>query len=526
MKAFFAKIIFGAMATSIAFASIDLPKSAEDDSLKIATSIEQCQKLKSYIVKNQFNVECNSQYLLFGSASESGAKRTSVKIANYNLLHPGTSKTLFKDYGLVAKVMNSFDVVSAQELLGLVGHDADVNEDIDLYLAENSKDAKKQNLAKSIYRSPGYFTVLKELRKLDPSWSLIITPRGDSALLGSVEEYVGFYFRSSQVELKSNRYCEDQVKVKTKIPAYACMVNFGVKNKFISRRPLIASFQSSKFKFSMISSHVVFNFSGDENETSELIKSVFGANSLEEIGKGVNVVNFARLAEVKLTLEFMKSYSTKYNDKKIMFAADTNLNPDIEYWNDLLALNAGSQLLIKEPTTLSPQRFNKKGEETKGTANSYDHFVLNPSEFSTCDSGQVFNFYNSNYHSYIEKNYLIRDLFPKYKNKGLNLNRTNPEDPSDSFDGETDGEVKLDYPLSKAGEDKMNAFANNFRDDLLKLKTVKNGEIVIDDFQIEERVDGLKNRLFLKQLTNLYFYRVYQEILSDHMPAYISCKLN
>lgn len=526
MKKFLLLISFNLIFAQLVVANVDLPKSSADDALKIAASIEQCQKLKAYVVRNQFDVNCNSQYLLFGSASESGAKRTSIKIANFNLLHPGTSKTLFKDYALMARVMNSFDLIAAQELLGMVGHDADVNDDIDAFIDTNLKDQKKINAAAAIYRTPGYFTVLKELRKLDPSWSLILSPRGDSALLGSVEEYVGFYFRSSQIELKANRYCEEQNKQKSKNPSFACLINFGEKNKFISRRPIIATFQSTKFKFTMVSSHVVFNFSGDENEALELLKNVYGANALEEVGKGVNVVNFARFAEVKLTLEFIKQYSQKYNDKKIMFSADTNLTPDIEYWNDLVAINKDFKLLIKEPTTLSPQRFNKKGEETSGVANSYDHFVLNPNEFNNCDAGQVFNYFNSNYHTYIEKNYLIRDLFPKLKIKGFSPYRMNPEDPSDPFDGETDGDVKLDYPLTKAGEDKMNNFADAFKNYLLSQKTIKNGEIVPDDFQIEERIDGLKSRIFLKQLTNLYFYRVYSEILSDHMPAYMTCKLN
>lgn len=526
MKKFFILWLFTCIFANLVVANIDLPKSSADDASKIALSIDQCQKLKAYVVKNQFDVNCNAQYLLFGSASENGSKRTSIKIANYNLLHPGTSKTLFKDYSLLAKMINSFDLIAAQELLGMVGHDADVNEDIDAFIDANAKDQKKINAAAAIYRTPGYFTVLRELRKLDPSWSLILSPRGDSALLGSVEEHVGFYFRSSQVELKTNRYCEEQNKQKSKTPAYACLINFGDKNRFISRRPVIASFQSTKFKFTMISSHVVFNFSGDETEASELIKNVYGVSTLEEIGKGVNVVNFARFAEVKLTLEFMKSYAQKYNDKKVMFSADTNLTPETEFWNDLLAINKDSKLLIKDPTTLSPQRFNKKGEETNGVANSYDHFILNPNEFSNCDNGQVYNYLNSNLHAYIGKNYLIRDMFPKFKNKGFSAYRVNPEDPTDPFDGETDGDVKLDYPLTKMGEDKMNNFSEAFRASLLNLKTIKNGEIVPDTFQIEERIDGLKNRLFLKQLTNLYFYRIYSEILSDHMPAYLSCKLN
>ena len=504
-------------------ADINVPKSAEDDAAKILASIEQCKKFKSYLIRSKFPVECDGQYLHFGPTSKTTIGRSTFRLANYNLLHPGTSKTLFKDYALMAKVMNTFDLIAAQELLSVIGHDADVNTAIDDYLNNPNLSAAEILSAKSIYRMPGYLKILLELKKLDPSWSLLLSPRGDAAILGSVEEFVGYFYRASVVKLKTNKYCEENVKSKSNLESFGCIINLGVKNKYISRRPFMASFTIGKTNLTLVSSHIVFNFNGDDEAQTDLVKNVFGANSLEEVGKGVNVVNFARVAEVKMIMEFIKKYSLKYNDSKVIFSADTNLNPDIEYWNDINAIN-NSTLLVNDPTTLSPQRYNKAGEETLGQANSYDHFLLNKNSINSCDDGQVINYVDSEFGKEIEKNYLIR------KNS-INLSSKKGKPyiyKDDLFDNENPNDetppTKLDYPLTKAGEQRMNSFAQIFEQQLLALKTIKNDQIVSDEFQITERIDGLKNRLFLKQLTNSFYYRVYQELLSDHFPAYLTCK--
>jgi hypothetical protein len=525
---FIASLSILCLASGAIAAELPLPKSVQDDAEKIASIVDQCKKLKSYIIKNKYPVTCDPQYLLYGVSGKSVASKVkpNIKIANYNLLHPGTSKTLFKDYALVAKVINTFDLVSAEEVLSMIGHDADVNADIDEYLSTKSDNSDLTQEVRSLYRLPGYLKILEELKKLDSSWSLLLSPRGDSALVGSVEEHVGFFFRSSLVSLKSNPYCEDNLKVKSSLETFGCLVNFGIKNKYVSRRPFMATFQAATFKFTIVASHVVFNFSGDEEQMNALIKDVFGVDGLENVGGGVNSVNFARFAEVKLTLEFIKKYSLKYSDNKIIFSSDTNLNPDIEYWNTLMSLNNGLKLLINEPTTLSPQRFNKNNEETFGVANSYDHFVLNKKFFNNCDDGKVYNYLQSPVGKFIEDNYLIRKAVPFNKVSNYELSK---DEYKDLFDGEPPPEesepTKLDYPLTKAAETKIKTFSLNFENFLKSQKTVKNDQIVVDSFQIPERIDGLKNRLFLKQLTNSFFYRVYQELLSDHLPAYITCTL-
>ena len=59
---------------------------------------------------------------------------------------------------------------------------------------------------------------------------------------------------------------------------------------------------------------------------------------------------------------------------------------------------------------------------------------------------------------------------------------------------------------------------------LQSLQTVKKNSVEADDFLIQERIDGFKRRVFTNQLTNAFYYRFYQEILSDHFPVSITCK--
>lgn len=503
-------------------------KSADDDRQKIEMVKAECTNLKNYIVKNKFEVACNDQFLFYGTSSDSysSSSKSLIKIANYNLLHPGTSKSLFKDYELVAKIANTFDFISAQEILSMIGHDADVNSSIDAYI-ESSSSAVEKEKAKKLYRMPGYLKLLMELKKLDSSWSLILSPRGDSALAGSVEEHVGFYYRSSIISPKLNQYCYDNLNFSSNRNSFACLVDYGAKNKFVSRRPFIASFKAQSMSFTVMASHIVFNFSGDEDQSKDLIKNIFKKESLDQIGMGVNSVNFARFAEIKLAVDFLKKYIDNYGDSKIFISSDMNLNPEIDYWSEVLNVIPGFELLIKEPTTISPQRFNRNNEETFGVASSYDHFIINRKVFSNCDQGSVYNYYTSPIEKDIEEKYYIRPVEPDFSRKISNakLDNENPVN-KDTEDGPIDdGSIKLDYNLSKAGEAKMNEFTSNYEKFLKTLKTVKNNQIVQDDFQFQERIDGAKNRLFLKQLTNPFYYRFYQEILSDHFPAYISCKI-
>lgn len=547
------------------------PKSAADDVDKIAYYQNRCETIGTIIVNKEYPLGCYSNYNHYGSATKKTHRNGPIKIANYNLLHPGTSKALFKDYALVASVMNQYDVVTGLELLTTVGRD-ELNNLAVVDLLVNSKDmvaklreqklklkdpAKIKELdlkitkliadtdtAYDLYRAPGYLKILQELKKLDPSWSLILSPRGDSALAGSVEELVGYYYRAATVSTAINPHCAATAGLNAG-PAVACFITltkeFMGKDvlKHFARRPFMASFKANGKKFTLVANHVVFTYSGDADAEKDLMMKTFGVETYKNLAQGINGANFARFAEVKNTLEFMNQYRLKYNDEKIMYMGDTNLVSNNPYWPEILKSFPGGELLINEPTTLSPSRYILSTKETNGVANDYDHFILDKKAFSECNDGEVYNYFNEGINKEIEKRYIIRKevagmkfkLTPQEKQELANLEKLNNE-PLSADDNVVDGDippvddpatVKLEYPLTTNGQSKMDKFAAQFEKYLTGLRTIKNNEVVPDDFQITERVEGLKRRVFLRQLTNPFYYRYMQEVLSDHFPVALTC---
>lgn len=538
-------------------------KTPEDDQAKIEQYNQACQIIDVLLVKKQFPVDCFSNYQHYGPTLKT-AKSVSgqLRIAGYNLLHPGTSKALFKDYSLIAKIINKYDVVAGMELLGTVGHDKANNEAVlallrgspkmvaDLVaLKEKTTEPKKiaeieskliklradTQTAYSLYRGPGYFKVLMALKKLDPSWALLLSPRGDSALQGSVEEMVGFFYRASAVSPMTNPHCNEYKDENGGTP-YACIINIGAKfmganyTHNYARRPFMASFRSGAMNFSLVSMHVVFNFSGDEVAAKKLMKDIFGVETVSELGGGINGSNFARFAEVKLTLNFMDRFRKKYNDANIMMVSDTNIQAGNIFWPEVLKSLAGASVLIDEASTVSPPRYTSDGKETSGVASTFDHFIFDRSTFPGCDDGQVLNYYNSDIQNDIERMYMVRN-----KNNPYNPTQA-PAKPKEAPPAEQvilDGDIppeddpiptKLDYPMAPNGQEKMDKIVSAYEKQLKSLLTVKKNEVVADDFLVQERIDGFKRRVFTNQLTNAFYYRFYQELLSDHFPVSINCK--
>lgn len=572
MKKFF--LVTSLLLAGVVNADIqDVPaqKSPADDAAKIAEYQDYCEAAKVLVVNKEYDVNCFTNYSQFGATSNSLRSTGDLKIANYNLLHPGTSKALFKDYGLVAKIMNRYDIVSGLELLSTVGRDEQNNRSV-LELIQGSADMvaklrqQKSKLkdelkiqemdvkivklindtraAYGLYRAPGYLRVLQELKKLDPSWSLILSPRGDSALVGSVEELVGFYYRSNAVVPTVNPHCKEVVDSGGGTP-YACFITLNEQYmgsdlaKHFARRPFMASFKTRGKVFTLVTSHMVFTYSGDEEAEKDLMQKTFGVDSHKNLGTGINSTNFARFAEVKNTLEFMDMFRTRYKDNRIMFMADTNLVSNNAFWPEVLKSFPGGQLFIKEPTTLSPARYMANGKETNGLANDYDHFIFDKSTFSECNEGEVYNYYTENIYKEIERRYVIRKEVVGLNKKSFNFNIQTYEierllglnsEESIVEDGDIPpvddpATIKLEYPLTPAGQSKMDKYVNTFNAYLTGLNTVKKNEVVNDDFQIQERIEGLKRRVFLRQLTNPYYYRFMQEILSDHLPVSVTCKI-
>lgn len=533
-------------------------KTPEDDQTKIAEYNQACQIIDKLVVRNAFKVECNSNYNYFGPTGNVSRKSSSnLKIAGYNLLHPGTSKALFKDLTLVAKIMNQYDLVSGLEILGTVGHDEVSNQsvldflraapkllsDLQTLRSKQTKPEKIQEIdnkitklksdtakAYSLYRAPAYFNLLMALKKLDPSWSLLLSPRGDSALQGSVEEMVGFFFRASAVTPAVNPHC-DEFKDENAGTPVACIINASEKfldknyTYYYARRPFMASFKVGATKFTLLSNHVVYTFSGDEEAAKKLMKDVFGVENPSELGNGINMSNFARFAELKMTMSFMDKFRKKYNDQKIMFVADTNITYSNPFWGEILKSFTGGSVLIDQPTTISPQRYNSEGKETNGVANSYDHFILDKNVFSSCDNGEVYNYFNSNINNDIQAIYgmHISNNAPRFQNKSL-LPLDEGGEGGDVPPEEQPLPTKLDYPMTNAAQEKMNKMVSAYSAQLKNMQTVKKNEVVFDDFQLTERAESFQRRVFVNQLTNSFYYRFYQELLSDHFPISINCK--
>jgi hypothetical protein len=368
---------------------------------------------------------------------------------------------------------------------------------------------------------------------------LILSPRGDSALQGSVEEMVGFFFRSGTVNPIANPHCTEFKDEDSGTP-YACIINLSPKfmdkdyTHNFARRPFMASFKSGSMKFTMVSMHVVFTFSGDEEASKKLMNDTFGVNAPSDLGTGINMGNFARFAEVKTTLDFMNRYRKKYRDNNIMFVADTNLTANNAFWPEVLKSFPGGSLLIEDPTTISPPRYTGDGKETNGVANSYDHFVFDKGIFPTCSNGEVYNYFNSPIDNDIQRIYGIRSgATPTGANSGSGSvhNKTillpQDETPGNGGDVPSDDSplpTKLDYTLTTAAQTKIDKMVKAYSVQQQQLQTVSKNAVVQDDFQTQERLDGYKRRVFMNQLTNAFYYRFYQEVLSDHFPVSITCK--
>lgn len=481
------------------------PKSVSADRLAILKYRGQCLNIKKYFIKTKYSVDCFNNYQHFNSKALKNYSKTkakskgTVKIASYNMLHPGSTRSMFKDTKLMAKMMNNWDIVVALELLPVVGRDLKHN--IKVLKALSSSSSKK---LKDLYRVPGYVHILDELRKLDKTWALLLSPRGDSAKSGQVEEVVGFFYKAKTVKPIINDHC-NEYKPKGSGTAYGCFPNF--RKEFMgretthvfSRRPFLASFESGNFDFSLLGSHLIFGSPSDKNEMKKILKASFNVTDYKDLGVGVTKGTYARFAEAAVTLEFMENLKYYYNEDDLIFAGDFNLTPENKFWSETLKRHPGAKLYQKQASTVTLKRTDD-GKPTGGLSSSYDHFILNPKKLTECatSSGKIrvsrFNTFKGATNTYINKHYIIR--------KAGSLSQT------------SSGLEKRKYHLAQ------------FKNYLKSIYTIKDGRIVWDDYQFEARIKAYDERLFASQLEAKTYHKVQQELLSDHMPVILNCSTN
>ena len=543
---------------SVLFSNLAFAVTDQEDFERRVFYKEKCLEIEKYSVGSAFSVDCFHNYHHFNSkthsshySATSARAQKKLKIAEYNLWHPGSLRSGFKDIPFVAQIIEQWDLVAATELLPVIGRDEENNNEVVEFLENgpnllkelmktdgNEEQIKelKDNLeqAKNLYRAPGYLKILFELRKLDKSWALLLAPRGEASEPTHVQEMVGFFYRSSVVRPIVNEHC-DEFKSQYDGKAIACIPNLkkefmgrDVRNVF-SRRPFIANFESGNFDFTMVTSHVIFTSPDEEDRMAEILKPSFGVSTYEDIGTGITKETYARVAESKIIIEIMNNLREYYYEEDIIYGGDMNLNHGNGFWADLLKLFPGADIFINEATTISQPRFLSSGTPTNGVSNDFDHFIFDPKKSSECMSGskdttEVHSYYTGKIQKYIKDEYLIRDpaeiVIDAIVEDVLAL------DENEDNLNEDDDKEDYDYSMIPGAKIKMENKIDAYEKELKKLKTIKNGKVVLDDYRFDEKLNFFKRRVFTDQLKNRFYYRVYSELISDHFPVSMSCKNN
>jgi hypothetical protein len=492
------KAPFLLMALLISFASWG-------SSLHSNSSMEECLAIAKMKAKGM-QVVCglNHQHFNAKKINARAAPSGKLKIAGFNLWNFGSLTAQFKDLKLVAEMMDQWDIVAASEVLPVVGADATHNRNLLEAIEEKRKALRSANATEQrkikkeisefekLYRTPGHFDLLLELRKLDSSWSLILAPTAEAAESGSVHELVGFYYRGKTVSPVNNRHCQEESQTRP----YACFPSVARSfmgrdvAKVFSRRPFMASFKSGDFSFALLTSHIIFGSPQEEDKIKDILNLAFGVDSPSDLGRGVTKQNYARAAELKVTMEMIARMKERNDLRNIIYVGDTNLNHDELFWDKILAPVPGHSVEIDRPTTLTIRRQDTRGNSTNGLVSSYDHFIRDRAETQNCGDAKPFSFLTGSFARKIEHRYLVRD---------------------------DDGNMTSD------GRKKMDELVDDMFAQLNDRKTVRKGKIVADNSSAKERTRIFKERVFESQLKDESYYRVFMETMSDHLPIVLEC---
>ncbi len=230
-------------------------------------NLNECHWNKKALKNNKINVFCNDLYHLYSPQSvKVSKKKSSIKLGAFNILGSGR----FKDYGLITNVIKNYDLIAVSEMRHSTGRKFESN----INLSKNPS----LNFT-NYYHKPGYLKLLLELQKIHTSWSLILSPAGQS----QNEELLGFYFRADKVQLQNSEYCKSYnknlrgkkqlifaggyngPKFKRSIQkvhlnkSYGCFLNINKDENDLFRVPFSARFKMGiGFDFQMLSYHARF----------------------------------------------------------------------------------------------------------------------------------------------------------------------------------------------------------------------------------------------------------------------------
>lgn len=515
---------------------------------------KECLQIADFI-KKDYNVQCENNYNHFNSSAyrklydrDASVRAGKARIAGFNVLHPGMSKTRYKDYRKVAQIINEFDVVGVTELLPLVSDDLRNNEDVVKFIRETPAEIdrlrqrikkesaprrKKEYIAeleslqedllnaRQVYRMPGYLRILHALHELKDGkeWALLLSPRGEAARETDVQELVGYYYRASRVKPKFNEYCKD-IRSAGRAWPVACIPNMGSrmlgqnKKDMFSRRPFLAEFISGRFSFALLTTHVVYTSPREEDKMRYILRRSFGVDHYQELGVGANAANYARFAEVKVILDFMEQLRERYAQKDVILVGDLNLEFGNQFWDKVLPSMPGAKLFVNERTTISERRYDSDGAETNGVSSDYDHFIFDPRETNECasESGQVdakaFDFYTGAVAGYLNRSFKVRKE-KKYRDK---------------YEVDRDKYRQVERLYIRPFRDGPDAYRTIGSKTLqVGSNTIRVKGIIHDDDKNDKYIEGFYERVLDSQLSDESYYRYFSELISDHKPIYMSC---
>lgn len=539
--------------------------------------LQECRNNKKF-VDFSYKVRCGINYHHYNSRGykkfydrTKALEKGDIKISEFNVLHPGMSKTRFKDYKKLAQIMKNFDIIGVTELIPLMGDDYFENQKLidfinttpsiigslkdrikalkrsiqdskrgiklkrrNLILTERKLQQIQEDLrdAKSLYRRPGYLKILDQLHKMHQGddWALILSPMGEGSKSTPTKELVGYYYKSSLIKPKVNKYCKHN-PYKGRMTAFACIINLDEndmgedKASAFARRPFLAEFISGHFSFSLLTSHILFDSPKDEATMKFIMQKSFGVDSYLNLGTGLNKHNYARFAEVKMTLDFIqKNLKGKGHQKDIIYMGDLNLRSSNKFWPNVLSSWPEAYLFINQKTSLTKSRYTKRTLPTFGKANNYDHFIFDPIMTDECVSqsslshwpelsgGGVYDFVGGKLKSYINRIYKIR-YETREKKTEAHQYRINKS--------------KYQKALKRFVFPKTSGAAPIFK---IAKKNITYGKhqltsrgIVEDKKAINEYAVYFKKRVLDSQLYDQTYYSYFKQIISDHYPIYMSC---
>lgn len=356
---------------------------------------QTCELAQKYLT--DLTITCDDKYHHYLSNQITPSKNTSrLQIASWNVFNLGFYKQRFKNIALLAELADrqGWDIIAATEIFPL-----------DAKLVSSSS-------------WPGAIQLLQELRKLDPSWSLIIAPYGLGSEGSSTVELGGVYYKASRLQAITTESCEALACI-IKLPAQLYPgLSEEMLGELVSREPFIASFQAlnGNFDFSLMPFHARFR----QTKAPEVMDAIVGAKrtsdgnitfekgiffNIEDILGKERAENFrkklaqetkapvsqtgardsikellSRYAELSAIGRFIQNIKSNQKEQDIIWAGDFNLEYDLRRfsdWDVVLLKNElkGAKVLVSELTSLS---------DKERLASNYDHFILNPKDTAEC----------------------------------------------------------------------------------------------------------------------------------------------